>query len=99
MSRRLTMRPAGPVCDGDQIHAEHVRSDFGGFVGRMRELHAARFAAAAGVNLRFHDDDVGLEPLRAFARFFLGEGDFAARSGDAVAREDSFGLVLVNLHQ
>ena len=65
----------------------------------MRELYAAAFAAAAGVDLRLDDDDVGLEALRGFAGFFLGEGHFAARSGDAVAREDRLGLILVNLHR
>jgi hypothetical protein len=33
----------------------------------MCELDAARFAAAAGVNLRFDHDRTGSEPCRAFA--------------------------------
>ena len=49
---------AGAGLHGDEIHAEHVAGDVGGFVGRARELYAAAFAAAAGVNLRFDDDDV-----------------------------------------
>ena len=37
--------------------------------------------------------------MRRFARFFLGENDFAARSGDTVTRENRFCLILVNLHR
>src|SRR4029077_16572449 len=42
---------AGAGLRGNKIHTEHVRSDLRGLVGRMRELDAARFTAAAGVNL------------------------------------------------
>jgi hypothetical protein len=51
------------------------------------------------VNLRFNNDKVGLEPRRAFAGFFFGESDFSAGGGHTIACQDSFGLVLVNLHQ
>src|SRR5258708_34228085 len=65
----------------------------------MGQLSPASFAAYAGVNLSLNHDDIGLKAMRAFVGFFLGEGNFAARSGDAVACEDSFSLVFVNLHQ
>ncbi len=65
----------------------------------MGQLDAACFAAAACVNLRLDDDNIGLESVRPFAGLFFRESDLAARSGHAVASEDSFGLVLVNLHQ
>jgi|ERR1700736_2951514 len=64
----------------------------------MGELDTAGFATSPGMDLRFDDDDIGFEALCGFASFFFGEGDFAARSGDAVTGEYSFSLVLVNLH-
>ena len=51
------MRPLGPGLVGDESHAQHVAGDVGGFVGRLRELDAAAFAAAAGVDLRLDDHD------------------------------------------
>ena len=53
---------AGAGLRGDKIHAEHVRSDVRGFIRRVSELDAAGFAAAAGMNLRFHNDYAGSEP-------------------------------------
>jgi hypothetical protein len=64
----------------------------------MGEFDAAGFAAATGVDLRFDDDDGGAEALSGGAGFFLAEGDFAARSRDAVASENRFRLIFVNLH-
>ena len=78
---------------------EHVAGDVRGFVGRMGELYAAGFAAPTRMNLRFHDDDGRAEPLRGRARLFLGESDFTAGSRDAVASQDRFGLIFVNLHR
>src|SRR5713101_964756 len=83
MSTRLTMRPPGPVCGVTR------------FMPRMWPA----IAAAAGMNLGLDYDHVGFQALRRFARFFLGVSDFAARSGHAVARENRFGLILVNLHR
>jgi len=40
------------------------------------QLYAAGFAASAGVNLSLNHDDIGLKAMRAFAGFFLGEGNF-----------------------
>ncbi len=79
-------------------HAENLTGEIGGFVGRTGQLHASSFAAAAGVDLRFHDGNVGLQALGRFARFFLGEGDFAARSGYTIPRQNGLRLILVNLH-
>src|SRR5260370_5689646 len=82
-----------------EIHAQDVAGDFGGFVAGARELDAATLTTTAGMNLGLDEDDVGFEALCRFARFLLGVSDFAARSGDAVARENRFGLILVNLHR
>src|ERR1700733_10724384 len=90
--------PAGTGLHSDEIHAEHGAGDFGGFVGRMRELYAAGFAAATGMDLRFDDHDRSAQALGGGAGFFLAEGDFAAWSGDAIASENRFRLIFVNLH-
>ena len=85
----------------DQLHPEHVAGKIGGFVGRARQLDAAAFAAATGMDLRFDDYDRGMRPkaVGRLARFILGEDNFAAGSSNAIAGEDRFGLVFVNLHR
>ena len=58
----------------DQLHAEHLGGELAGFFGRLGDLHAAAFAAASSVNLRFHDDaggaiaETALGPRRARLR-------------------------------
>src|SRR6185369_10718084 len=91
--------PCGTRLHGDQIHAQHVTGDVCRFLRGTRELYTAALAAATRVDLRLHDNNVGLKALRAFASFVLGESDFAARGGDAVARKDRLSLILVNLHR
>jgi len=64
------MRPPGPGLPSDQLHAENLAGEIGGFVGRTRQLDAASLAAAACVDLCFDDDDVDMRssngaPLRA----------------------------------
>src|SRR5208282_1898853 len=51
---------AGTSLRGDEICAQHMRGDFRSFVRRVRELDAARLAAATSVDLRFYYDYVGL---------------------------------------
>src|SRR5260370_41930970 len=46
----------------DQLHAENMAGEIGGFVGRTRQFDAAGFAAATGVDLRFDDDDIDVRP-------------------------------------
>ena len=76
-----------------------MAGDIRGFVRGTSELDAAGFAAAARVDLGFNDHDGRLQTMRRFAGLFLGEGHLTAGSGNAVAREDGFGLILVNLHR
>src|SRR6266849_2855491 len=92
---------SGASLRSDQLHAENVAGDIGGFVGGTRQLHPTCFAAAARVDLCLHDDDRDMrsQAVRRLARFFLGEGDFTAGSGAAVASEDRLGLVFMNLHR
>ena len=40
---------------GNQIHAQHLRSQRRSFFGVHGDLHAAAFAAATSMNLRFND--------------------------------------------
>ncbi len=85
----------------DQLHAENVAGEIGGFIGGLRQFYAAPFAAATGMDLRFDDNDVDMrsQTVGRLARFFPGEDDFAAGSGHAVARQNRLRLILVNLHR
>ena len=68
----------------------------------LGDLHAAAFAAAAGVDLRLDDDAfgaVGEEPLGDFERFIEGVRHLAPRHGNAVLRQDVLCLILVNFHK
>ena len=75
------------------------RGELLGLVGRLGELDAAALAAAAGVDLRLDDDDAAAEPRGDLAGLGGVERDLAARHGHAVAREDRFGLILVDFHE
>ena len=97
-STRPTTRPSGPVWWVTSVMPIMSRGELLGFVGRLGELDAAALAAAAGVNLRLDDDDGAAEAPGDLAGFGGVEGDFAARHGHAVPREDGFGLILVNFH-
>ena len=88
-----------PGLRGNQGHPENVARNLGGFLGGTRQLDAAAFAAAAGVDLRLDNTNVGFQALRGLQCFFLGESDFAAGSGDAITREYCLGLVLVDFHE
>ena len=63
----------------------------------FRQLDAARFAAAAGVNLGL-DDDFAAEPLRDRFRFGGRRRDLAWRHRNAVPPQDVARLVLVQVH-
>jgi hypothetical protein len=67
-------------------------------VGRLRELDAAAFAAAAGMDLRLHDDDAAAETTRDLAGFGGVERNLAARHGHTVSGENGFTLIFVDFH-
>ena len=92
-----TTRPFGPGLMGDERHAEDLLRQLGRFVGRLGELDAAAFAAAAGVDLRLHDD-AAAELVRDEARFVRRVDDFTARRRDAVVAKDLFRLIFVHFH-
>src|SRR5581483_3972346 len=85
----------------DQLHAQNLAREFGGFVGGLGQLHASAFAASASVDLRFYNNAFGSrreQPLCGFERFIFGDGHLAARNCDAIFREDALSLILVNFH-
>ena len=98
MSTRATTRPSGPVWCVTSVMPIISPRELLGLVGRLGELDAAALAAAAGVDLRLDDDDAAAEAAGDVAGFGGVERDLAARHGHAVAREDGFGLILVDFH-
>ena len=83
----------------DEIHAEDLLRDAIGVVRIVRELHAAAFAAAACMDLRFHDNGAATETLSDASR--VGRVEHGLTRGDrhTVTRENGLGLILVNFHQ
>ena len=81
-----------------QHHAEDLARVLFHFVDGFRDLDAAALAAAAGVNLRFHNPHLAAEGLRRRDGFFDVEALNAARRGHAVLAQDFFRLVFVYLH-
>jgi 3-(3-hydroxy-phenyl)propionate hydroxylase len=66
-----------------QIHPDHFFGYLTRFGGRFRQFYAAAFAAAAGVDLRLDDNDIGSQfPCRIFG-FFRSCGHNSARNGNA----------------
>jgi hypothetical protein len=97
--RAIRDAAARPGLKSDKVHAEHTRSDFRSLVGRVSDLYTAALATAARMNLRFDHDNGRFEAVSAFPCLFFGKRDFTARSSNAIARQNCFGLILVNLHQ
>jgi DNA-binding transcriptional MerR regulator len=89
----------GPV-DAPQLPGQRFRR-----LRVRRGLSLAQVARATGVSVGFLSAlergqmRCSVATLRRLARFFLGEDDFTAGSSDAIASEDRFGLVFVNLHR
>src|SRR5262249_29702580 len=81
----------------DEIHSEHFLGDLLGFIGSLRQFHAATLAAAAGMNLRL-DHDGSTDLFSGGSRLFLAVSNLAARNPNAVARKDLLGLILVYFH-
>ena len=76
-----------------------MRAEFRFHVGDgLHYLHAARLAAAAGVNLRLHDPDRAAQFFGALDRLIDTECRDAARHLHAEFAQDGFGLILVDIH-
>src|SRR5690606_4838171 len=79
------------------VHAEDRLGLLARLLGCPRQLHAARLAAAAGLDLSLHHDRPAELP-RPVGRFGGAVGHRAAGDGYAVRGEDVPGLVLVEVH-
>src|SRR5690606_26084431 len=91
--------PGGPRLRRDEPVAEDALRLALDLVDRAAQLHAAAFAAAAGVDLRLDDPSRAAELLRDRGRLLGGRGDAAARHRHTSAREDLLRLVFVDLHR
>jgi hypothetical protein len=88
------------LLDGEvvDLHPEDVGGVLRASCGGLGQLHAARLAAAAGVDLRLDDDHAAVlrgDPLRLLRR----GRDLARRDRDSVGAEDLLRLVLVDVHE
>ena len=63
----------------------------------LRDLHAAAFAASAGMDLRLHHH-AAADILGRHLGFVRRERHLAARHRNVVLAQDSLGLILVNFH-
>src|SRR5262245_35176985 len=82
-----------------QRHAENLGGDALRLGGRLRELDPPGLAAAAGVDLRLHDDDARVEPPRDLLRLGGRRRELAGGDGDSVRAQEPLGLVLVDVHR
>src|SRR4051794_29125039 len=86
----------------DELHAEDLLHRGLGVRLRLRDLHAAAFAAATCVDLRLDDHDLGARLLLHLGdrgdRFFGGHRGNADWHRHAVLLKELFALVLVDLH-
>src|SRR5690606_39597763 len=92
-------QPLRPALMRDETLAEHrlrVRRDL---VDGLRELHAARLAAAARVHLRLDDPELAAERLGRLRGLVLAGRDATFRYWDSVLGEQRLGLVFVEIHQ
>ena len=97
--------PFGPGLNRHQRLAQQIAGDFGGFVGRFHQLHAVllrsfdrAFAAAAGVNLRFHHGDRSAQIAKRLGRFLRRARHEALGHRDARFSQNCLGLKFVNFH-
>jgi hypothetical protein len=81
-----------------QLHSQNGGSQLPNLLHRLRHLHAAALAAAAGVDLRLHHPHLAAELLRRIDGFVDAERGEAARGRQAVLAEDFLALVLVDFH-
>src|SRR5438067_13227519 len=63
------------------------------------QLHPARLAAAAGMNLRLDHPDRAAERAGGGGGFVGAGGDLARRDRDSVAAEQLLGLIFVEIHR
>src|SRR5687767_11380167 len=84
---------------GDEISADHFTSFLFGLLRVARQLDAAGFAAPAGMDLGFNDTGAAAKPNCRRFGLFRRCGNFAPGNRNAVALENLFGLIFVNIHR
>ncbi len=98
----------GPGLLGDKNFTQHRFGVGADFVIRAGQANAAAAVgivgevprtASAGVNLGFDDADIAAKFGRGLAGFVCGIGDRAAWNGNAEFREQTFGLIFVDVHE
>ena len=82
-----------------QLHAQNLASQLSDLVNGARQLDAATFAAAPGVNLRLDDPHRAAQLLRGFHRFLDRECGNATRHRHTKLTQDFLALVFVNFHK
>src|SRR5690606_19521080 len=93
---RQALRPA---LMRDEPRPEHRLRVQRHLVDRSCELHTARLAAAAGMDLGLDDPQVAAERLGRLTSFFLARRDAPFRDRDAVLGEQRLGLIFVEIHE
>ena len=84
-----------------ESHPQNLAGNLGGFLNRFGNLHAAAFAAASRVNLRFNDYSASPGVKKILCRdlgLLAGLSHFPTRHRDTILFQDSFGLIFMNLH-
>ena len=84
-----------------QLHAQHLVGEIARLAHRLGDLHAAAFAASAGMNLRLdhHAGRAGVEQFSGRGLgFFPRSRHRPARHGHTILLKNSFCLVLMNFH-
>ena len=90
--------PLRPSLRRHEFHPEHLFGEGCGLFRRSCDLHSARFAAPASMDLRLYDDNRRPKARSRCPRFVFAEDGFTARHRHTELGEDGLGLVLVNLH-
>src|SRR6185437_7332926 len=83
----------------DEPHAEHAPGFFFDILDGLDDFHAAALAAAAGMDLRFHDPHRAAQIFCRRDGFGDAEGGLAARHGSTEATEDVLGLIFMDVHR
>ena len=101
ISSRCTVFAFGTGLVGDQLHAQYLGGELAGLIDRLGHLHAAAFAAASGMNLRF-DNDSGRARVEQLAGrvqgIFAVLHHLSPRNGHSILRKNGLSLVLVYFH-
>ena len=77
------------------MRAQKALGDLGGLVGALDDLHAARFAAAAGVDLGLDHGELAAQLLEGGFRLLGRRRQNAVLNAKPILLEQFFGLIFV----